>query len=508
MRAARIAPLRASLRTPGRTQMAAFLNRGIATMFPAPLPPTPRPSRKAKFFRYTGLATLGAAAITYAYYKQATWNAYPPVVEDLLQAGLMAELESKDSPADPKAALLCYLQALEEADKSKLHALSDEYTGLQLKVAEMYEKLGMMNEARLMYRELSTAFIQALADGTNVPARLRPHLIQRGLRVALRTAYLESTTNVEVAKMSLIVHFMMAQEEVAKRSPEMAKLIKESSGGTKGSGQLKRFNIVMSMDGQPPESEFHEAWQPFRDELFLARDMFVALCIATGDIGLAIQTKLASTEWMAASGYNSSDTLMSFYNVGAIFYLQAESLDMRLHAQSPSNPTPDSSSLEPINVLPKTGAPPPSQKDLAKMSKISIANANACFSLVLKLITKLPSKVRREGDIDDVQALATYGMGVVALHRGELDKASELLREARLRAKGCGYVDLIKNSESELAKVDLLKKSRIEGGNGSGSGIKQAVSSNIGENVLEKAEGSKIDLVKPVAPPVALKKNT
>lgn len=413
-------------------------------MFPPP-PPPPK-SKKGKYALY---ALLGASALAYASYTylQEAYHGYPPNVFKLLQLGLAAQSSAEGNEPDYKTALFCFLQALEEADKSDLHFLSDEYTGLQLKVAEMYEKLGMVDEARLMYRELCTAYIQTLADGSEVPAKLRPLLIQRGLRVALKTAYLESSINVDVAKMSLMVHFMMAQDEVAKRSPEMAKLIKG------GNGQ-KSFNIPLSLDGEPTNSEFHEAWQPFRDELFYARDMFVALCIATGDIGLAIQTKLASTEWMAVSGYSSSDTLLSFYNVGAIFYMQAESLDTHGRASNP--PVLVSPHARPAAAA--AGTDEPSPPTLNALSNTSMANASACFEMVLKLIGKLPSRVRREGDIDEVQALATYGMGVIALHKGDFHKASDLLREARLRAKGCGYTILVQNSESELEKLDAWSK--------------------------------------------------
>lgn len=373
-------------------------------------------------------------AVVYGVWKYITWHNYPPEVADELRQGLWAEQSA--GKFDYKTALLHYLQALEQADKIGMEPLSDEYTGLQLKIAEMYEKLGMNEEARLMYRELGTVYIQALSDGS-IPEQLRPHLIQRDLRVALKTAYLESATNPQMAKMGLMVHFMLAQEEVAKKNPEMATLIK-------GNNKKRDFNISVSLD---PESrtEYLEAWQPFRDELFNARDMFVALCLATGDIGLAIQTKLASTEWMAVSGYDISETLMSFYNVGAIFYLQAEELEVRDHQGKPT--------------MSSDGKVASAQE----LAKVSMNNANQCFSTVLNLIAKLPGRARREGDIDDVQALTTYGLGVIALHQGDLDKASDLLRESRLRAKGCGYEDLIKNSELELEKLDKLIQDREAG---------------------------------------------
>lgn len=402
--------------------------RSMSTYFPPP----PTKSKKGRYIGISLVLFLGAA---YGYWKYITWHNYPPAVAAKLREGLFAE-----SPAggyDYQLALRSYLAAVEEADNSILDPLSDEYTGLQLKVAEMYEKLNLHGEARLVYSEIGTAFVQALADGKKIPEELRPHLLQRSLRVALKTAYLESSVNPQMAKMGLMVHFAMAQEEVAKRNPDMAKLIH-------GSENQKSFDISLPLDAEA-NAEHVRAWQPFRDELFNARDMFVALCIATGDIGMALRTKLATTEWMAVSGYDASETLMSFYNVGSIFYLQGEELEARDHLKKPTK----SSDGKDVSA-----------KELAD---ISMKNASACFTMILDLIEKLPGKVRRAGDIDDVQALTTYGLGVIALHEGNLDKALDLLREARLRAKGCGYDDLIKNSEMELEKLDKMVADRAAG---------------------------------------------
>lgn len=394
--------------------------------------PPPQQSHRLKYFSYS---LLGAVAVLYGYWKYITWHNYPLEVAQKLREGLYAE--GTAGGLDYKKALVCYLEALEEADKVGLHALSDEYTGLQLKVAEMYEKLNMLDEARHVYQELGTAYIQALTDGKSIPDHLRPHVIQRDLRVALKTAHLESATNAQMAKMSLMVHILVAQEEVAKRSPEMAELIK-------GRNTRKDFNIPISLD-EKSKAEHLAAWQPFRDELFNARDVFVSLCMATGDIGLAIQTKLASTEWMSVSGYEVSETLMSFYNAGAIFYLQGEELEVREHQGK--------------ETVSSDGA----QTSTKNMATISMENASACFTMILSLIAKLPNKLRRDGEIDEVHALTTYGLGVIALHKGEFDQASDLLRESRLRAKGCGYESLVLNSEQELSKLEKLRKAEDAG---------------------------------------------
>ena len=136
---------------------------------------------------------------------------------------------------------------------------------------------------------------------------------------------------------------------------------------------------------------------------------------------------------------------MSFFYAGAIFYLLGEELDVREHQGK--------------ETVSSDGA----QTSTKNMATISMENASACFTMILSLIAKLPNKLRRDGEIDEVHALTTYGLGVIALHKGEFDQASDLLRESRLRAKGCGYESLVLNSEQELSKLEKLRKAEDAG---------------------------------------------
>jgi hypothetical protein len=83
--------------------------------------------------------------------------------------------------------------------------------------------------------------------------------------------------------------------------------------------------------------------------------------------------------------------------------------------------------------------------------------------VIVNVVEKLPSKTRREPNVAEVHALSTYGLGVIALHHGEYDKASDLLREARLRAKGCSFDDLVTSAELELEKLTKLKEEIARG---------------------------------------------
>jgi hypothetical protein len=79
------------------------------------------------------------------------------------------------------------------------------------------------------------------------------------------------------------------------------------------------------------------------------------------------------------------------------------------------------------------------------------------------VVEKLPSKARREPNVAEVHALSTYGLGVIALHKGHYDEASELLRESRLRAKGCDFDDLVTSAELELSNLEKIRNEKALG---------------------------------------------
>lgn len=402
----------------------------MAQAYPSQAPPPPRRRWRWPLIFATAIVT------SYAAFRVYTHNDYPPEVAAKLRKGLRAELDGGGSgQKDYNSALKFYLEGLEEADKVGMDPLSDEYTGLQIKVCEMYEKLGLIEEALLMYREIGTAFVKALADGS-IPKAMMPHVIQRDLRVALKTAMHEAGTNPNAARMGLLVHCIIAQRFVASKNQGLAKLIDDTS-------KLQE-NFSLNIDIGKNDKDMIEAWQPFRDELFNARDMFAALCLATGDIGAALQTKVTTTHWMTKAGFDIGAILMSFYNVGSMFYIQAEELEVREQAKKKEND--------------------PEQAQLSvKLANDSLTSASSCFNSILSTVEKLPSQLRREHEVVEAQALCTYGLGVISLHKGEHSKASDLLRESRLRAKGCDFQDLVRSAELELEKLDKIQAEIAQG---------------------------------------------
>lgn len=122
--------------------------------------------------------------------------------------------------------------------------------------------------------------------------------------------------------------------------------------------------------------------------------------------------------------------------MGSIFYLQSEELELQ------RSKSEDEEKKEFHNNL----------------ARESISNSSECFNVILNVVDKLPGRARRDANVAEVHALSIYGLGVIALHTGKYDEASELLRESRLRAKGCEFGELVNSAELELKKLDKARE--------------------------------------------------
>lgn len=492
--------------------------------FPAP-PQQPPPGYAKKTRNRVFLATAALILMLYAGWKYITFHRYPATVADKLRKGLYEEYQENYAEA-----LKYFLEALEELDQmhedsmqspkdskklpagtlpkhaqldNDLFYISDEYTGLQIKIAETYDKLGLTEDAVHMYREIETVYLHALRANI-VPPQKRLDIIKRDLAVTLISAYgMPSTGNLQPAILSLAVHFSMAQNELARLHPELAPLFDEErlrigpstadpskpvssdnmslraeSGSGRQTGNARRVRVKIALDVSDTQAAIEarekaaKLWEPFRDELFAARQLFAILSMASKDYPTAIESTFNTTKWMVAAGYPLDEILVSFYTSGTYLYLQAEEIELQnyLAEQRKKNQKTEDIPIKDFTPeefrerftkeleTPFLPTPPPES-----IGRESLENAATIFSTVLNTIKNLPSGVRRKGSIDEVHAMAMYSLGVVNLHKGDLDKAQELLREARLRAKGCGYDVLADHADMELATVDDLRKYKESG---------------------------------------------
>ncbi|KAG5357330.1 Protein MRG3-like protein [Yarrowia sp. C11] len=390
------------------------------------------------------LASISGLTAWYFYPR----HSFSPEVATLLRKALKAESDSFGGQ-NLQEAVKYYIEALMEAEAQGLSPLSDEYTGIQLKLAEMYEMLNYPDAANDVYTEICAAYFDAFQKN-KISLETRPEVVQRGLRIALKLAHIAGNENVTQASRALLLQILLAQQEVGRRCPQAVDLLRLASNPltqserefmtllTKAAAQARQLRAA---------GEF-EAWAPFRDELIAARDVVTTYHLSANLPDQALREKQITYQIMLASGCGVGELLMAQANLASMYYFMCEKLEVVANNADKNEGT---------IIKSATGGDIP--LDVIKTSSIkALARSEACYKRVLKAIPSLEPEVRRTKEVEEAQALCTYGVGVIAVKKGELDEAKDMLREARTRAKGSGFDDLVDAADSELNKLDDLAR--------------------------------------------------
>ncbi|CAL1182058.1 unnamed protein product [Candida parapsilosis] len=445
------------------------------------------PSPKTSLFRKFLYATLGITMITgYAYYMWWPKHTFPSSVAKILRKGLWAESDRGEH--DYQLALKYYLEALEHCKEIGMDPLCDEYTGVQLKIGEMFERLGMMSDAAFVYNEIATLYLSVLTakpidskDSIRLISRdLRRHLIQKDLRIAIKLVELNKN-NPALCKAILVTHLIIAQDEVNKLGGSAGKLnlVTKLNPDEKDKQEPNKFTATLDNDSILINDESGkeiasikktpEVWEPFTDEFFNAMDLLSAICISTGDLAMASKVKIAMTESMLLADVEHGKMLLSQCNLGSLLYMQAEELEAQEIAMKKkfaelanidysklSNDVELKQDKSTQEIL-KAKVPSHDQELFAKVSQsrqICIQLAIKSYESVLQFAKSIPQEITKQhNEINETVALATYGLGVVNLHLSNYDKAERLLRESRVRSRSCDYEYLIPEIERELKKL-------------------------------------------------------
>lgn len=377
----------------------------------------------------------------------------------ILRKGLWAESNKGDE--DWQLALKHYLEALQECDEVGVDHLSDEYTGIQLKVVEMYEHLGMKNEAASVLDEIDNLYLSVLrappgsAEAKRIKSRAhRSHLVQKLLRVAIKYASFRDH-NPQVIKSYLLAHVICAQDEINKKkaAPEAAEIAK------------KQDVQIPGVESNP------DAYHPFAEEYFAICDLLSVVSLQARDINVALWARVKLIHDMILARASPEKTLLAQCNLASLFYIFLEQNEVKasehekhvakeigwplekvqaVAMRDPSVPEKEKEEIEKAYEKFNEGkfklqTPRDNVETLAKtvMEK---------FNSVIIGWKNLPAEYQTQGTTETA-AIATYGIGVVNLHMGNYDEAERYLREARVRSRKCQYEVLIGEIERELEKL-------------------------------------------------------
>lgn len=420
------------------------------------------PKYEAKNKRYNwlfGLGVFGALSFGLWWFYYPHHN-YPRSVSKLLRKALWEESDKKEF--NYQGALKYYIEALEQCQKLGMDPLGDEYTGIELKIAEMYEHLNFEKEANLIYWELVHRYYKALNTPGKIPEEKRQHMVQKDLRVLIKA--LEQNQDLMYGKKVLLSHLLLAQEEILSRSPELKQYFDTRKQDViKANEKEGRDIIVIKQKFDPDEFlksikvdengymilDLHKdssAWEPLKEEFFTARDLYTAYCLSTKDLLSALGCKMTTVHWMVLADMAPGQILLSQANLGSLLYLQTEQVEGQLFA---------------LNQTPKEDRDDDFKEKVAQLTKqreVCLDLANRCYQSVVSFGKKNKKLRFQVNDLLDPSAsqaiaLSTYGMGVISLHRGDFSKAERLLNDSLSLAKETDFQELISPSEVELEKV-------------------------------------------------------
>lgn len=411
------------------------------------------------------ISLAGFTAMSYGlWYFYWPHHTFPTPVAKILRKGLWAESDKEHF--DYQKAIKYYIEALDECQKVKVDPISDEYTGIELKVAEMYEKLNMFEEANGVYLELLYRYFDALKTPGKISEEKRPDMIRRDLRVLIKS--LETNKDIGMGRRNLLSHLLLAQEEVLSRSPELKKFFENRKEKSRNLFQGKAleasdFKTFVNEDTLKLNDEGYmildlqkntSAWEPFKEEFFTARDLYTAFCLSAKDIAAALSCKMTTVEWMVMADMPPGQILLSQANLGSLLYLQGENFEAEIYQLEEKRKK--DVSLQADETMIK------SLRNLHRNRDTCLQMASQCYDSVVQFAkrnNKLRFNMKDQLDpsVSQAIALSTYGMGVLNLHQGVLAKAEKLLKDSISMAKEIDFDELLKEAENELEKTAALK---------------------------------------------------
>lgn len=416
--------------------------------------PFKRRSKFQKWVLSAGIISFITFNIWWVYWPHHT---FPKPVAKILRKGLHSEI--KKEGANFQTSLEYYLKALEECKAENMDPLSDEYTGIEIKIGEMYEKLHSYNDAASLYEGMLNRFFDELSNPTDKSKKRKSLLLKRDLQLLIR--FIEINKDTETNATLLIMHLLLAQREFLQDFPEIKNVLSKSEllndqqldwknfkglpfiGKSKVDYQ-KHLNFKSKQDLKIKEHESKPC--VFMKELLTARKLYTRYCLTQTNLLGALNSKITTLEWMLLTDSPLDEVLLAQAELGSIFYLNSEKFEGSLY-------TIDNQPYEKLENLEFI------RSKLQENQNACLQYSADCYRSIISFANENQyPKIATESEMDQrilkALSLAYYGAGVINLHKGRL-KASkkELKRAIRISEMIC-FNELIKEAKRELKKAD------------------------------------------------------
>ncbi|KAG7821145.1 hypothetical protein KL928_001229 [Ogataea angusta] len=268
---------------------------------------------------------LGTSGILYLWQP---WNPFSTEVSRHLRKGLWLETSKN---IDYLKALQHYQDALRQCRKEDMDTLDPRYTGIVLKIAEMYEKLQMVDRQREVYQRLSD-FLFAKLVNDEVPGDWKDKVIQRDLVVATRLATLAQPGQTKRVMQELWDRMGYAEQQTVAKFPvlhvrgelDIMEVLQLDSWSAK-----KKFIEQHLPQAKKFLSQWSVEWPCYMEDLVRARDLYATLAMFTGPRDVAVKVLQSNIFFMKISGLEPIKMSTALLNLASAYYFKSEQHESR-----------------------------------------------------------------------------------------------------------------------------------------------------------------------------------
>lgn len=385
-----------------------------------------------------GLISVTGYGLYWLYYPH---NNYPRSVSKPLRNALWQERKFQDI----KTSIRFYIDAINECKRLQMNELSDDYTGIEIKMAEMYEKLNDIDKANEVYLSIVYRIVNALKDESITNQSIRDNLLKRDLSLVNKIATNQTSTQTDNTvinhQLDLIeFHLALVENEIYKRSPELQQSMVKNAKEVPFVDVNQKSSNTQIVSVEPEKlKQFSKLFTTFKEEYFVLRELYTDMFLSKNNIEQAVESKMVTIGWMVLANMSRGQILLSQANLGSLLYMKAENIEANIIRNKSQN-----GSIDVTNELEKN------RQFLLNMAtkyyETVIDNAGDGNPIRLEDKTIEMTTLEATG-------LSMHGLGVINLHQGNLMKAKHFLDEALHLSQEIGFRQLYEESLFELEKL-------------------------------------------------------
>ena len=393
------------------------------------------PLGKQSVLGYSGLG-LVVLALWWQYYPH---NPYPPTVSKHLRKASWEEIKTKDY----KKSIEYYLDALKECESLGYDHVDEKLTGIEIKIAEMYEKLDLKNEETEIYLKLLSRFYSRIKECSD--KSIKRQLIKRDLSVLVKLVERSDVSSI-IKRNLLQLHINLTQQEIETDTPGLSTIMNDKDRSILINPTSAEYNsLIMKL------KKYSSSFEQFKEEFIRTRDLYSEICLTTNDVDSAIHSKMITIGWMVVSGMDYEKILMSQANLASLLYMKADDIEQHIY-QLKKNSLGEQQDVESIlqlqnrfeNILNNSKKYYESVLDKSKESKISFPIGDEKDAILLQ-----------------ARLLSMHGLGVIKLHKGDIKGAKQILTETKKLAEQYNSDDVLNACENELQTIQRINLSNV-----------------------------------------------